>query len=100
MVGHSEASPAMTLSNFAGFTTYVDYRSDTTGTIALVTAGRSSDSKSITFNFVATPTGNGVVAAGEESYVLIIKTNALHYKNENGDQLDGAQTVGAFGPTM
>jgi uncharacterized delta-60 repeat protein len=98
--GSSGAITSLLASNFKGFTTYVDYRTDLLGPlVAPVTASRSSDSKSITFNFIATPTGNGVVGAGMGTYELLIKTNALHFNSLGKIVLNGGTMLGGYEPT-
>jgi uncharacterized delta-60 repeat protein len=81
-------------SSFAGFTTYVDYRPDSSGTIAPVTAARSSDSKSVTFTFLAGPSGNGLVAAGQTSRTLLVKTNATKFDKLGSIVLNNLSTLG------
>ncbi len=98
--GSTGAITSLLASNFKGFTTYVDYRADLLGPlVAPVTASRSSDSKSITFNFIATPIGNGVVGAGMDSYDLLIKTNAVHFNTLGTIVLNGFATLSGYEPT-
>jgi uncharacterized delta-60 repeat protein len=86
-------------SNFAGFTTYVDYRPDSLGTLAPVTASRSADQKSVTFNFLPAPSGNGVVGPNKETFQLLVKTNATHFNSLGKVLLNNTASLAAYEPT-
>lgn len=90
---------SLLVSGFAGFTTYVDYRPDGVGTVDPFSASRSSDGKSITFDFANAPNGNGVVSAGETSQGLFVKTNATSYTTLGKVVLNNVATLSGFEPT-
>ena len=64
-----------------------------------VTASRSSDQKSVTFNFLAAPLGNGVVSPGKTSFFLYVKTNATHYNALGKVILNNTASLGGYEPT-
>jgi hypothetical protein len=96
--GSAASISSLLASNFSGFTTYVDYRPDSTGTIAPVSASRSSDSKSITFTFVAAPAGNGLVAPSQSSFALFVKTSATHFNTLGNVLLNNVATLAGYEP--
>ena len=96
--GSAGGIASLLASNFYGFTTYVDYRPDSSGTIAPVTAGRSTDHQSIVFNFLPGPSGGGLVTAGKSSYALFIKTDATHFNTLGKVVLNNTIDLGGYEP--
>jgi hypothetical protein len=61
------------MNDFAGFTTDMDYRTDSVGILGPVAASSSSDGSEVAFYFA------GNLGPGEETYTMFIKTNAINY---------------------
>lgn len=100
----------MTATNFMNFSTgaaFLANGSTLTGTMFVdgtnppVTADSNAQGSVIGFSFYP-PTGPPAeIAAGEESFVLIISTNATNFEVGNASVIDGGTaTVGAFQPVL
>lgn len=99
--GSAQSVSDLVMSNFAGFTAYVDYRPDSIGSIAPATATRSLDQKSITFTFLPNASGgDGAMAAGQSSYALFIKTNATRFSDLGKVLLNNAVSLDGYEPTV
>jgi len=86
----------MTAYNFAGFTTNVGYVAGS-GDVTPTSADRTTDGKVVGFNFLAP----GSVAAGENTDIMVIKTNATDWTAGTYTFQDGgATTVAAYAPAL
>ena len=66
---------SLSVSNFAGFSTTVGYRTDGVGDTGLSVATRSSNGSAITLTFA------GGVQPGHSTYSAIVRTNATHFNS-------------------
>jgi hypothetical protein len=84
----------VSVNNFAGFTTDVDWLSDTDGTLGATSATRQVNGGTVSFNF-----GNFVMP-GQTTHAFYIKTNATDFHRGSVALSDGGvATVQAFAPT-
>jgi hypothetical protein len=98
----------LTATDFAGFTTNAAFRSDgstlggttfVNGELPPITADSNVDGSVIGFSFYPPTTPNPEIGPGQQSYVLIISTNATTYSVGNASIIDGGtDTVAAFQP--
>src|SRR5579864_8598835 len=94
--------------NFAGWTTWVGYRTDggslagtmfKNGNNAPITADSNSNGSVIGFSFYPPTSPPTEIGPGMDSYVLVISTNATTYSMGNASVIDGGtSTVAAFQP--
>lgn len=91
---------------FSGFITSVGYRTDgstisgfVNGTVAPVSADRSSSGSVVGFSFA--PPDSAKIMPGTSSNVLIISTNATQFTSGSVSVIDGgATTVSSFAPAI
>lgn len=107
--GQSACDPIsrQTDTTFTGFSTALGFRVDGStlpggvfvdGTVAPVTGDRNSVGNVIGFSF--NPPDPAKIQPGQTSNVLVISTNATHFKAGNASVIDGGvTTVAAFEPT-
>ena len=94
--------------SFVGFMTFLGFRVDGSslagslfvdGSVAPVTADRSSLGPGSTVGFQFSPPDGAKIFPGLSSNVLVISTNALNFRAGNAEILDGgSQTVASFEP--
>jgi len=86
----------MTAYNFAGFTTNVGYVAGS-GDITPRSADRTADGKVVGFNFLAPNS----VSPGQDTDIMVIKTNATNWTTGTYTFQDGgATTVAAYAPAL
>lgn len=90
-------------SSFAGFTTDVDYRIDGLGNPNPLTAARSADGSTVTFDFDNSQNNALLLAAGETTRFFFVKTGATLYNALGQGTLRGvngeAYSFASFQPT-
>lgn len=85
--------------NFAGYTTDVDYRTDSLGSIGSTLATRDASGSNVNFQFIPSPIGNGEISPGNSSYFFFIKTDATEYGIGTVSLLNGGvANVQGFAP--
>ena len=99
----------LTATDFAGFVTDAGYRTDggtlagtsfSDGTVAPVTADSNVNGSVIGFSFYPPTTPPTEIGPGEESFVLVISTDATSFTLGNASVIDGGtDTVTAFQPS-
>lgn len=103
--GSADSVGRLTMTNFAGFTTDVGYRSDNwdgsgqflAGTQDALSADRSADGGVIAFGFGP---GSAKVNPGDISATLVVRTNAYAYTAGSVTTQNGAVfTTASFAPT-
>lgn len=99
--GSLDAIERLSVTDFTGFSTDVDWRIDGLGTENPVNASRSSSGSTVSFfNFTDSTLALGVTP-GSESRFMFVKTNATDYTAGSAVLLDGGRAaVTAYAPAV
>lgn len=81
----------LSTTDFTGWATDVDYRTDGLGTVGSYYATRQSSGDAVSFNFL--PGSPSLVEPGTSSRFLFIKTSATSYKSGSTVLLDGGRAA-------
>ncbi len=81
-------------SNYSGYSTDANYRTDGLGTVDPSAASRSANGAQMLFGFLTNPIG-----PGQESQFFFVKTNATAYNDLGTGTLLGFNSGGGFGQT-
>jgi hypothetical protein len=99
--GSLDGIERISLSDFTGWDTDVDWRIDGLGSVAPSYADRQLSGGTVSFNFTNFPGTPGLVAPGSESRFIFIKTNATSYTAGSAVLIDGGiASVRAYAPAL
>lgn len=97
LTGGPDAASAISIGSFAGFLTDVSFNSN--GGVAPYTISRDpTGSQSVKFDFV----GNGYIAPGKDSALLVVQTDATAWGSGSASVLDdiGTPSIPSFAPAV